>query len=111
MNTNGGFDKKVLSYPVDGNFIAGRAKVSIYIGHVIQTPDYFEKLKKSENFYEGKFNKTQRKKFIENENICYIYVGSQERESLKINMENEDYLAKVFSENGIEVYKSKYCKD
>ncbi|MBI2621413.1 MAG: hypothetical protein HYW63_02070 [Candidatus Levybacteria bacterium] len=109
LDQNGGFDKRILSSPYNGNFIAGRAKISVYLGHGTQTPNFDQKLIITASFYKGETSKKEREEFLKKESICYIYVGPQETQVLKINLDKETYIQKVFHENEISLYKLKIC--
>jgi len=100
---------KVLSLPFTGVFIASSANVQIFIGQAIQTPNFERKNKIVKAYYGGELNDEDRESLIQSENVCFVYVGPEEEKINRIDFEKEDYLVKFYSNNLVEIYKTKWC--
>ncbi len=101
--------QRVLSTPIGGTFIASFADLKIFAGHGIQTPDFDRKSNLINQYFSGQMTQAERADFILRENICFVYLGPDEKKIAKINLNAESNLGKFFENGEVEVYQAKAC--
>lgn len=70
----------VLAEDTAGNFIPAHAGNAVYIGHGGQTVKYREKRPLAQKFFSGQMSVSEARRFLESENISYVFWGVEERE-------------------------------
>ncbi|MFC1687932.1 hypothetical protein ACFL0L_05165 [Patescibacteria group bacterium] len=98
-------DEIILSGEYMGNFIPAYTLRRVYIGHGPQTLDLERKSKEVNNFYGGRYSDTQIQNLLSQENISYIFTSSSELAYGSVDLSAKEYLALVFSNQSVEIYK------
>lgn len=101
--------QRVFSLPATGNFTAGQANVKFFVGHEIQTPDFERKLKVVDDYFAAVNDFDWRGKILHAENICYLYLGPDEKRISGIDFAKEDYFEYFFDNGVVTIYKTKWC--
>jgi len=82
--------------------ISGRA---VYIGHRIETIDYYDKEREMRLFFAD--NKSDGKKiiFLKYNKISHIFYGSNEQSMGKFSPEQKEYLQKIYENEEVKIYE------
>jgi hypothetical protein len=65
------------------NLIPAISTNRVYLGHLIQTPDFNDKYNRMYLFYSGKMTQDEAKTFLSQNNINYIFYGEEEKNTAK----------------------------
>jgi hypothetical protein len=95
-------DSVILSSPITGNLLLAFIDRPVYLAHPHITVNFEEKKEKVEKFFRG-----GEEKFLREEGIDYIFVTAKEREEIGFNLEEKNYLEKVFEKGEVEIFKVK----
>lgn len=93
----------VLNY--FGEIIPEYAHVRSFIGSTPAYPDWDERHALGVSFYTGKLTDTEAKKLLKDNNIDYVFQGSDEKSYLQVNTFYPNLLTPIFSSPGAMVYK------
>jgi len=92
----------VLSDYWIGNHIPVFTNKSVYLGHLIQTPNAKERTKQIQEFFSNQYSPTQAKTFLTENHINYIFYGLQERQYGKINY---DFIKSIYTKKDVTILK------
>lgn len=95
----------ILASFKNGNNIPYFAYRIVYVGHMVGTINFEEKLKKVENFYSGKYSAAEMFEFLKKERINYVFYSDEERKLGNLNPEQYDFLKLVYQNNKAKIYK------
>lgn len=107
LAVNSKVGEKVLALASTGVYIAAETNLAVFVGHGIQTPNFEEKVVRASDFYGGKLNGEKRQEFLMDGNICYVYVGPEEKKDAKYF--NESYLDRIYENARVVIYKTSRC--
>ncbi|MCR4329325.1 MAG: hypothetical protein NUV65_02145 [Candidatus Roizmanbacteria bacterium] len=93
----------VLAAYVTSSHIPPFTGSKVYFGHIIQTPQFYEKFILVSSFYSGSETKAKAFEFLKNNNIEYVVYGSDEK---KLGtLPHYSFLHSVFSNRDVTVYR------
>ncbi|MBI5613617.1 hypothetical protein HY947_01725 [Candidatus Gottesmanbacteria bacterium] len=90
-----------------GEIIPEYAHVRSFIGSTPAYPDWDERHALGVSFYTGKLSDTKARKLLKNNNIDYVFQGSDEKSYLQTTTFYPNLLAPIFSSPGAVVYSIK----
>jgi hypothetical protein len=97
----------VLSNWFYGNLIPGLTGRRVYLGHKIQTPNFDERIEKINKFILNT-NGQEALKFLEDNNIDYIFLGKNDSIiAYGFEPNEKPYLIRVYDHAGVTIYKVK----
>jgi len=88
-----------------GNHIPVYTNKSVYLGHLIQTPDAQDKKKHIQNLFANKYDPKTAKDLLVKNNIHYIFYGIQEKKYGKVHY---DFLRPIFTNNKVTILQVVY---
>lgn len=88
-----------------GNHIPVYTNKSVYLGHLIQTPNAQERKKQIQNLFANKYNPKTAKDLLVKNNIHYIFYGIQEKQYGKTNY---DFLRPIFTNDKVTIFQVVY---
>ena len=97
----------VLSKITAGNYIPAYSGNFVYLGHIVETPHYEDRAKKADEFFSGSLEKEQALKFLETENISYVFYGPQEKENSIKDISVYPFLISVYQSHLVTIYRVK----
>lgn len=107
LKKNSDKEAVILSSPLTGNLIPVFAVRQVYFGHFHQTANSKEKLVKLKHFFHE--NNDEKALFFLKENkINYLFFGPEEKQWGRFNPKEKNYLAEVFSNKEVSIYRLKY---
>lgn len=105
LRKNTSADSVVLSDFYSGNLIPGRAGRKVYVGHAVETWYFESKLLNMMWFYLINDQDDKKIKFLEENNIVYVFDVPQSRGLGDFNPEGKKYLRKVFEQGAVKIFK------
>jgi len=99
---------QVLSKYLVGNHIPAWTGLSVYMGHMIQTPQAEEKTKKAKEFYSGTWNSNKARAFLRNNHITHVYYGIIEQSSGTHplgKIAHYLFLKPIYQKGGVTIYR------
>ncbi len=96
--------KAVLSSAYFGLMIPVFADKNVYIGRMIFTPDLEKKLVISDRFYQGEMNLKEAKKFVNNNQIGFIFLTFYDIYQPQ-SLEKYTFLKIIYDKENVKVYK------
>ena len=105
LENNISLNDVVLSEEINGNFIPGMSGRKVYLGHGVETLDYENKLEKVEWFFEKDEESAEKKEFLEENNITYLFWSDAEKGLGSFDPKNKEYLKEVFSNQTVTIYQ------
>ncbi|MBI3572891.1 MAG: hypothetical protein HY092_01685, partial [Candidatus Kerfeldbacteria bacterium] len=100
----------VLTTVFDGNMLVGATSHHVFVAQSVETLHYGEKVKSVEAFFRTD-DQTKQRTFLSHYSICYILYGPRERAyGLAFQPQSWTDLAKVWSRQDIELWKTPYCR-
>lgn len=109
LDKNSGADQRVFSLPITSNFISSQVNSKFFIGHVVQTANFESKLLIMNDYFRGVLTLEEREKTLQEEEICYVYIGQEERQFSRLDFSGETYLLPYFDNGKVTIYKTKWC--
>lgn len=97
-------DVRVISHFDNSTIIAGLAGVTVFAGHVVESPNAAQKKVDIANFYGGNQSPETREEFLDFYNLTYVYFGSREQALGSFNPNLENYLKLVFENSLVKIY-------
>lgn len=97
--------KTILSHPMVGNFMPAKANKKVYCGHWVETINYQEKRARVLWIFKGNNQDQQKKEFLRNSRIDYIFYSDYEKSLGEFQPSEKDYLEKVYKNEKVEIYK------
>ncbi|MCK4744782.1 hypothetical protein KAS41_01855 [Candidatus Parcubacteria bacterium] len=107
MKKNIDLNKTTISHPMIGNFIPAKADRRVYCGHWVETVNYQEKRARVLWIFKGNNKDDQKKEFLRNSRIDYIFYSDYEKSLGEFQPPEKDYLEKVYQNEEVEIYKVK----
>jgi hypothetical protein len=105
INKNTKKESTILSNSYLGNIIPAFTNRDVFIGHWVETNNYQEKQIKAMWFF-GDNNKDQQKKeFLTNSRIDYIFYSDIEEKMGDFNPSEKSYLKNVYDQNNVKIFK------
>ena len=98
-------EETVIAHPVNGNIIPAIAARKVYAGHWVETTDYKNKVNNLLWLFKNNGDDRQKKEFLKNSRIDYIFFSSMEDGLGDFNPEEKDYLRPVYKNGTVIVYK------
>ncbi|MBP7859805.1 hypothetical protein KA001_02505, partial [Patescibacteria group bacterium] len=102
----------IFSYYTLGNYVPAVTNSAVYFGHFIQTPNSQLKIMNIAKFYSNTYSEEEARKLLKNENISYVFYGSEEKEITKNyskqNVLNYSFLDTVFKNDQVTIYSVKH---
>ncbi len=98
-------NKTIISHPMIGNFMPAKANRRVYCGHWVETINYQEKRARAVWIFKGDNQDDQKKKFLRNSRIDYIFYSDYEKSLGEFQPFEKDYLEKVYQNEKVEIYK------
>jgi len=92
----------VLTEFITGQILPVFSNQLTYLGHMVQTQDYFTKAGLVNDFYSERMSSAEALKFLKSNNISYIIF---EPVNMSFNFAKYDYLTKIFALDEYYVYK------
>ncbi len=99
-----------LSLPATGVIMANLADLHLFVGQGQQTPNFEDKKRLVNSYFGGEMNDRKGESFVYSEDICFVYVGPEEKKIAKVDFAKEGYLEKFYSNDFVEIYKTKWCR-
>jgi len=90
----------ILSSFETGNLLLAFIDRPVYLAHPHITVNFQEKKERVEKFF-----KEGSEEFLKNEGIDYLFVTEREREKIKFDLEEKNYLEKVFTNEEVTIFK------
>jgi len=98
----------VLTGGLNGNFLPAIAVRPVYLGHHHQTINFPDKLAIINKWFFKDNNQDDKKKeFLKKNRIKYVYYTKREKILGDYNLDNKDFLEKIFSNEEVKIYKVK----
>lgn len=94
-----------VSHPMIGNFIPAKANKKVYCGHWVETVNYQKKKARVIWIFKGNSQDNQKKEFLRNSRIDYIFYSDYEKSLGEFRPSEKDYLQKVYQNEKVEIYK------
>jgi len=82
--------------------ISGRA---VYIGHRIETINYYDKERELRLFFAINNNDDEKIVFLRHNKISHIFYGSNEKSMGKFSPEQKEYLQKIYENEEVQIYE------
>lgn len=101
--------EKILSLPNSGIFLPNLVNLKIFVGHGIQTPDFPQKAFLAQSFYTGRLSPEGRVEFLRQENLCYVYLGPEEKKITGFDFDQKDSLKKIYENKLVKIYQTPWC--
>jgi hypothetical protein len=98
-------ESTILSNSYLGNIIPGFTNRDVFIGHWVETTNYQEKQNKTMWFFGENNEDQQKKEFLKNSRINYIFYSNIEEKMGKFNPDEKNYLKNVYNQNEVKVFK------
>ena len=96
----------VLASPYISNIITGESLHRVYVGHIIQTTNYADKVQEvTEWFYKTNNDDAQKSAWLQQRHIDYVWVGSDERSLGAYQAATKDYLRPVYRSAEVTIYQ------
>jgi hypothetical protein len=105
LRDNAGKTEIIFSSAYMGNFIPAYSGRIVWIGHGPQTINLQEKLLFNDWFWRTDASQMQKRQFLKENLIRYVFYGRKEREMGAYNPTTKDYLQPVYQNSQVTVYK------
>jgi hypothetical protein len=105
LEKNSDHQTVVLSKITAGNYIPAYSGNFVYLGHGGETPDFDQRTEKVNEFFSGNLSEKEAFKFLETENISYIFYGPQEKENNIKDINLYKFLMPVYQSQLVIIYK------
>jgi len=96
----------VIAAFLTANHLPAHTWCRVYLGHSFQTPNFAEKMEKQVSFFSGKMETEQAKQFLQQNSINYIFWGPQEKELVKTDNLDYDFLKLVYENQKVKIFKT-----
>ena len=103
VNKNAREDDVILSSPTTGLYIPAYTGRQVYYGHPFETTEAKQKLGKAEGFFKEPWTSDQRKSFLVENEIDYVFYGPREKQLGGVK--DLAYLEVVYDRGGIMIYE------
>lgn len=98
-------DKVILALPLTSNPIPAITANKVYVGHLHQTIDYYEKFEVVKWFFATDNQDSEKKQWLKKEMIDYIFYSKLEKSLGQFRPDQKDYLQEVYSNNEVKIYQ------
>lgn len=98
----------ILSNEFSGSLLPSLTNLHVYIGHDQETIYYEEKSGRLAEFWNNKYEDQAALEFFKKYGISYILYSDTDRKYFAYQAEQKQYLAKVWQQGQLEIYKVKY---
>ncbi|MBU0598615.1 hypothetical protein KKF61_06550, partial [Patescibacteria group bacterium] len=105
LKNNIGEKEIIFSSFYMGNYIPAHSGRIVWIGHGPQTIDLPTKYQQSEWFWQSDNEILEKRNFLQDNAIDYIFYGRKEKELGTYNPATKEYLEQVFINSKVEIYK------
>jgi hypothetical protein len=96
--------KAVLTSRYFGIIVPVFADKNVYIGRMIFTPDFDNRLIVADNFFQGKLSLIEAKKLIDDHKIGFVFLTFYDS-YLPKNLEKYTFLKKIYDKEGVLIFK------
>ncbi len=96
----------ILSSYIPGNLIPAYTGKKVFLGHTIQTPHFYEREKKVQDFYSGAMDSKAAYNFLRQNNIHYVYFSNFEY-GIKNKFLTYSFLNAVYATDKVIIYELK----
>lgn len=104
------FDQKpgiILSSPYTGQAASFNISKKIFVGHSLETLRAEEKLQYLKNFLANNSGDAEKKEFLKQWGITYLFWGATEKNNGSFNPVGKSYLEKIYDQNQVAIYRIK----
>ncbi|MBU0569542.1 hypothetical protein KKB40_02050 [Patescibacteria group bacterium] len=101
------------SYPI-GNHLPAHTDNRVYYGHNHQTPNSKEKIENLNKFYANEYSDDEAEKFIEENNISYVWWGQDEKKIANEHGEENlkyPFLKLVYTNSGVMIFRTDFAQN
>lgn len=105
LKTNTPQGTVVLTDLYNGNIIPGRTGRKVFVGHGVETLFFESKLNQMLWFFTTNHLDDKKQQFLKDNNIQYIFYSDNEKDIGTFNPNQKDYLQRVFSQDGVDIYQ------
>ncbi|NCF75157.1 MAG: hypothetical protein GWO87_01565 [Xanthomonadaceae bacterium] len=98
-------NETIFSSVLIGNIIPAIATKKVYAGHWVETTNSEYKRNKIVWFFRTNKSDKQKKKFLKNSRIDYIFYSNLEQNIGSFNPDEKKYLKKVYDNKDVQIYK------
>jgi len=105
LEIHSGWTDTVLSAYATGNWIAGAIGHRVVLGHWAETVDYEEKRNQVSTFYAAGTPGSEQLELLERWDVCYVYVGPEERILGDFDPNHTGSLVEVFRRGDVTIYE------
>ncbi|MEA2064869.1 MAG: hypothetical protein U9O66_01050 [Patescibacteria group bacterium] len=105
MKKNIDLNKTTISHPMIGNFIPAKTNRNVYCGHWVETVNYQKKRARVVWIFKGNSQDDQKKEFLRNSRIEYIFYSDYEKSLGEFQPSEKDYLEMIYQNEKVEIYK------
>lgn len=95
----------VLAKITAGNYVPAYSGNFVYLGHNPETPDFWNREAKLNQFFTGTMTKQEAYEFIKEARINYIFYGPQEKDKAVEDIKKYSFLRKVFNSTYVTLYR------
>ncbi|MCD4705513.1 hypothetical protein K8R61_00340, partial [bacterium] len=99
-------DETIFSPILIGNVLPGIATKKVYAGHWAETTNFEYKANKIIWFFITNKSDEQKKEFLKNSRIDYIFYSNLEKNIGAFNPDEKEYLEKVYDNGKVKIYKT-----
>ncbi|KKQ24091.1 MAG: hypothetical protein US40_C0011G0006 [Candidatus Roizmanbacteria bacterium GW2011_GWC2_37_13] len=107
LEKNTGRQTVVLAKITAGNYIPAYSGNFVYLGHIAETPNFDNRVKKADEFFSGNLTEEQAFKFLKTENIDYVFYGPQEKENAVKDISAYTFLKAGYQSPLVTIYEVK----
>ena len=101
------FQETLLTSKLIGNITPGLIARRVYWGHDIETLNYKWKMEKVLWFFRDNQDDQDKKDFLSQNRIDYIFYSDREKGMGSFNPAEKDYLQEVYNQDGVGIYRVK----
>ncbi len=98
-------NSSILSTRIIGGILPAFSFNRVYIGRKMESIRFKEKEKKVLWFFKDNQNNPEKKKFLLNNRLDYIFYSANEKNIGSFNPDEKEYLKKVFDNGDVKIYK------
>jgi len=99
------FGQVIMAHPLNGLFIGALTQNRVYFAHVIETADFKSKSLRILWFFKNNNYSEEKKNFLNENNISYVFYSSLEKELGSFDPGTQDYLSEVYSNDEVKIFK------